>query len=97
MAAKINELFQGVVDSKATLQNEKGSLNALLDQQASAKASYLGLLKKQSDGKLTEPETASMPGAEAALNGFDARISAQRKLVAEAEKSVTAAEASHEA
>ena len=97
MAAKINECFQGVVDSKATLQNEKGTLNALLDQQASTKGAYLALLKKQSEDKLTDVEKASMPGAEAALNGFDARISAQRKLVAEAEKSVTAAEQAHEA
>jgi HK97 family phage major capsid protein len=87
-AVQINELRQSLIEAKATLQNKKGAHDSLLDQQAAAKIAYHGLLKKQADGKLTEQETKDLPGAEAAFQGFEARISAQRKLVAAAESEV---------
>lgn len=95
---QINVLTQRLIDKKASLQNEKAALNTLLDQQTAAKATYQTLLKKQAsaDG-LTPDEATQFPAAEAAHNGFDARISAQRKLVAQAEQEVNAIEVELEA
>ncbi len=93
MADRVNELTQKLIDAKAALQNDKGALNALLDQQTAAKATVQGLLRKQAAGTVTADESKQLPGAEAAYNGFDARISAQRKLVSEAEKNADAVEA----
>jgi HK97 family phage major capsid protein len=89
MAALVNELTQKVINGKATLQNLKGALDSMLDQQVAAKGTYRALLAKQASATLTAEETVQLPAAEAAEKGFDSRISAQRKLVAEAEKDVT--------
>ena len=91
MALRVNELTQRVIDAKATLQNEKGALNALLEGQTSAKATANSLLKRQAAGD-NAVDAAQVAAAETAYAGYDARISAQRKLVADAEKDVTAAE-----
>lgn len=86
MADRINELKQGLIDTKATLQNHKGMLNALLEQQAAAKATVTGLLKKQAAGTLIDAEKKEeLPKAEAAYEAFEDRLSAQRKLIASAE------------
>lgn len=92
MAAAVNELTQKLIDLKATLQNRKGALDAMLDQQTAAKAAYFALVEKQASGSLSDAERAQMPLAEAAHSGFDSRISAQRKLVAAAEREVLEAE-----
>jgi HK97 family phage major capsid protein len=89
MAALVNELTQKLINAKATLQNLKGALDSMLDQQVAAKAAYRALLTKQAAGTLTADEAAQLPTAEASERGFDGRISAQRKLVAEGEKDVS--------
>lgn len=88
MAALVNELTQKLINAKATLQNTKGALDALLDQQVAAKNAYRALLGKQAGGTLSADEAGQVAGAEAADKGFDSRISAQRKLVGEGEKDV---------
>ena len=92
MADRINTLKQSLIDSKATLQNHRGVLNSLLDDQGAAKIAYHGLLKKQAGDKLTESDKEALPQAEASYQSYDARISAQRKLVAETEKDISALE-----
>jgi HK97 family phage major capsid protein len=93
MADKVNEIKQALIDAKATLQNERGQLNALTDQQSAARIAYQGHLKKQAQSdKVTDEDKAALATSEAAYQGFEARLSAQRKLVAEAEREVTARE-----
>ena len=89
----VNELRQAAIDAAATVQIEEKALNALLDDEAAARKSYRALLKKESGGKLSEDEQAERQMAEEALEGFQSRLSAQRKLVAEAKGAKTAADA----
>lgn len=93
MAVKINELKQKAIEATANVQVQESLLATMLDQQSAAKATYQGLLKKQAAGTLTPEETAQIPSAEAAHNGFDSRLSAQRKLILDAKKDATSAEA----
>lgn len=99
MAARVNELHTAVVAAKNEAQTEKVTLNQLQDKQAEAKATVNVLLKKQaaSAAAPTEDEAKALATAEAAYGAFDARISAQRKLVAQAEAAVLDAEKLHEA
>lgn len=92
-ADRINELKQALIDAKATLQNHKGMLNALLEQQAAAKVALNGLLKKQAAGGLSALEKDELPKAEAALDSFEDRLAAQRKLILGTEKDISAHEA----
>lgn len=97
MAVKVNELKQKHIDAAATLQLEKVTLNQMLDQQVAARSAHNAFLKKQAAGALGDDEKGKAAEAEKSYEGFDARISAQRKLVNEAERSEAAARAELEA
>ncbi len=99
MAARVNELHTAMVAAKNEAQTEKVTLNQLQDKQAEAKSMVNGLLKKQSASAAapTEDEAKALANAESAYAAFDARISAQRKLVAQAERTVLDAETAYEA
>jgi len=81
---KINELKQAAIEAAAAIQAQEAALNGLLDAQATARTSYRGWLKKQAAGNLPEEDCKKVADAEALSEGFDARLSAQRKLVADA-------------
>ena len=81
---RINELRQAAIEAAATVQVEERIENALLDDEATARKSYRALLKKQSGGTLAEGERDELQVKEQAVEAFEPRLSAQRKLVAEA-------------
>jgi HK97 family phage major capsid protein len=91
---KINELKLALGDAQAALQSEKQAHDVLLDQQSNAKAAYQKLLKEQAKGETVELE--ALAKADGAYQAFEGRISAQRKLILEAEKTVGAAAAAVE-
>jgi HK97 family phage major capsid protein len=90
---RINELRQAAIEAAATVRVEEKSLNGLLDDQSEAKKAYRALLKKASGGKLSDDEQAELQMAEDATEAFEPRISAQRKLVAEAKAEQAKADA----
>jgi HK97 family phage major capsid protein len=93
MADRINELKQRLIEGKASLLNQKGMLNTLLEEQATAKVAWNALLKKQAGASLTEDEKAKdLPKAEAAYQAYEDRLSAQRKLIGGTEKDIAALE-----
>jgi HK97 family phage major capsid protein len=79
MAVKVNELKQKALEAK------KG-LNAMQDEHGAARASLASLLEKQAAGTATSEDVAALGEAEAKAKSFEARISAQRKLVTLAEE-----------
>ena len=82
---RINVLKQRQIEAAAAVQVAETGLNALLDLQATARASYRSLLKQAADGNLkTDEDKRKLADAEAHAESFEARLSAQRKLVAEA-------------
>lgn len=90
---KINELKQAAFEAAANVQTQENALNALLDAQAAARATYRQLLKQQADGTLTtEEERRKVADAEAHSEGFESRLSAQRKLVADAKRVASVAD-----
>jgi HK97 family phage major capsid protein len=81
----VNALRQAAIEAAATVRVEENQLNALLDAQAAAKTAYRALLKQQADGKLTTDEDKKkLADTEAHAEGFEPRLSAQRKLVGQA-------------
>lgn len=95
MADRINELYQAVLDAKADAVAQRHALDGMLDGQAKAKATYQGLLRKQAAGALEGADATALTEAEAAYGGYEARLSAQRKLLTESERTVLAAEKEH--
>ena len=81
----VNELTQAVIDATAAVQVEKKALNALLEEEAAARKTYRALLKKQGAGNLSDEEKAELQMAEETIEGYEPRLSGQRKLVAELE------------
>ncbi|KKL71402.1 hypothetical protein LCGC14_2095300, partial [marine sediment metagenome] len=90
---KVNELTQALIDATAAVQVEQEAHDALLDEQAAARTTYRALLKKQRDGKLSEEEGPELEMAEKAVESYDERLSAQRKLIAQAEAAKAKAKA----
>lgn len=86
MRVNVNQLKQNKIEAQSTL-------NALLDEQSSAKAAHLGFVTQAAKGTLVEADKPKADAAKASFDSFDARISAQRTLVLEAEKEVALAEA----
>lgn len=85
MAHPVNEARQKALDAKA-------ALNKLQDEQSAAKASLSAFLRKQVDGSLTDDDKKAMAEAETKVAGFDARVSAARRLALLAEEDQAAAE-----
>lgn len=73
MAVKVNEYRQRVIDANK-------ALDALQDEQGAARATYAGLLDRAARGVLADDEKPKLEAAAAAVAGFDARLSAQRKI-----------------
>jgi HK97 family phage major capsid protein len=88
-AHSLNELRQGRIDAQA-------AYNALLDERDGYKARVGDLLSKQAKGAITKEEEAILATAEAASTGLDSRISASRKLVANYDEQIVAAEQRNE-
>jgi len=83
---RVNELRQAAIEAAATVQIEETGLNALLDAQAATRTKYRALLKKQSKGEFSDEEILSLKDTEAEVEGYEPRLSAQRKLVTEAKQ-----------
>jgi HK97 family phage major capsid protein len=79
----INQLKQAAIEAAANVTVQENALNALLDAEAGAKKTYGTLLRAAaaSDYKETEDSKKKLAEAEAHVEGFPARLSAQRKLV----------------
>src|SRR5262245_11234135 len=86
MAAKLNELRQKVLDSKA-------ALNALLSEQSEARAKYSALLALEAAGTISDEDKAKMADAEKAAGSFEPRLKAQRQLLQNHEQDLVDAQA----
>lgn len=84
-AHTLNELKQAKLDAQARL-------NALMDERDGKRSALADLLTKQAKGSLAKDEEPKLAEAESAMSGYDARISASRKLVQVAEQDLVAAE-----
>lgn len=78
---RVNELRQEAEDARADLRVEERALNAILDEQKERRTEYRAFLNKQRDGKLADDEKPKLADAEGELEGVEARLSAQRKLI----------------
>lgn len=80
---RINELRQAAFEAGAEVKSEEKGLTALLDEQGTARKDYRALLKKQTASAIppTDEQKATFEAAETSVESFDARLSAQRKLV----------------
>lgn len=85
---RVNELTQAVIEAKGRVHSEKTALETLMAEQGKNKATLRTLLKSQAAGALTKDDEPKLAEAEAAESRFEARISAQRKLIADADKEV---------
>lgn len=94
MAVKLNELKQAHIEAVANVTVQENALDTLLNAQSTAKASYRALLKQSADGNLkTDEDKKKLADAEAHAEGFEPRLSAQRKLVAVAKTDAAEADA----
>jgi HK97 family phage major capsid protein len=84
MAVKVNELKQKAIEARK-------SLDALQDEHGAARATYAGLLEKQAAGSIKADDSELKAAAEK-VAGFEARLSAQRKLATMAAENVAAEE-----
>lgn len=84
MAVKVNELRQKAIEARK-------ALDALQDENSAARASYAGLLEKQAAGTI-KPDDSDLKAAAEKVSGFDARVSAQRKLSTMAAEAVATEE-----
>jgi HK97 family phage major capsid protein len=90
----INQLKQAAIEAAANVVAQENALTALLDAQAGARTAYRALLKQQADGNLkTDEDKSKLVAAEAAVEGFEPRLSGQRKLIAEGKKDAATADA----
>jgi HK97 family phage major capsid protein len=72
MAVMVNQLKQKAIEARK-------ALDALQDENSAARAAYAGLLEKQAAGTI-KPDDSDLKAAAEKVAGFDARVSAQRKL-----------------
>lgn len=85
MAHPVNEARQKAIDAEK-------ALNALLEQQITARSAWSELLEKQAAGTLSDEDKAALPKAAATAKGFDSRVVAARELVTLAKEAQAAAE-----
>lgn len=94
MAAQINELMTKVIAARAKAQTARATLLSLETQAETARTLVNTVLEAQAAGKGTEGNTVEkdaerLPALEAAAAAFNPRLSAQRKLVEQADAEAT--------
>lgn len=88
-ADRVNEYKQNVIDKKAALLSQESVLDAVLKEQAKAKAHLTSLLEKKAAGTLSKDEgETTLPQARVAAQGFEDRLEAQREIIAGSKKDV---------
>lgn len=95
---RVNELLQATIETKASLLDQEKALDALLKNQAAAKAVLIKLLEKKAAGTLSKEEgETKLPQARVAAQGFEPRLEAQRAVIAETKETLMSQEKSHAA